>query len=100
MPISVDEFAAEAAGWLAENGEPKPIEMSEDERAWGTRLFGKGGKNGAVYLTIKAPFASSVVVTAQIPEGLHPAGEMFNNQTAEMARETDSLIKRPCARPP
>lgn len=39
MPISVDEFAAEAAGWLAENGEPKPIEMSEDERAWGTGEF-------------------------------------------------------------
>jgi hypothetical protein len=55
-----------------------------DERSWGTTLFGKGGMNGAVYLTIKAPFASSIVVTAQIPSELHPAGEMFNNQTAEM----------------
>ena len=62
-----------------------------DERAWGTRLFGKGGKNGAVYLTVKAPFASSVVVTAQIPDGLHPAGEMFNNQTAEMALRKRAL---------
>eukprot|EP01045_Picozoa_sp_COSAG04_P028686 COSAG04_NODE_4520_length_2039_cov_1.902062_2_plen_135_part_00 len=72
-----------------------------DERAWGTRLFGKGGKNGAVYLTIKAPFASSVVVTAQIPEGLHPAGEMYNNQTAEMARRQRTVRsnRRPCARP-
>jgi hypothetical protein len=43
-----------------------------DERAWGTQLFGKGGMNGAVYLTIKVPFASSIRVTAQIPPGLVP----------------------------
>ena len=45
-----------------------------DERTWGTSLFGKGGKNGAVYVTVKMPFERSVRVTAQIPPGLPPAG--------------------------
>ena len=34
------------------------------DRQWGNRLWGKGGKNGAVYSFVKVPFARSVVVTA------------------------------------
>ena len=40
----------------------------EDERQWGNRLWGKGGKNGAVYSFVKAPFAHSVLVTATMAD--------------------------------
>ena len=39
MTISVEEFAAEAAEWLAANGAPKPVEVSDDDRWWGTGEF-------------------------------------------------------------
>ena len=40
------------------------------ERQWGNALWGKGGKNGAVYSTIKVPFNRSILVTATLPDGV------------------------------